>query len=161
MRSYASSQKQNCCQTLPFINETNHSKISVFREHIMLASVFYLFFISFCIVWFQNTHHMAPITNEILEIFLKYCTQWVEFLILLAYRDVFYSLFSMLTVHMSSIWSLFESHGCVNTCGWAGVQFHTGQKKKHETRQTEIAGIRQFLTIKIWTILEEGIKNTN
>lgn len=98
---------QNYLKTLLFITETYHLKISVCTEQIMLslANLFCLFLITSLIVWFQTAHHMAHIANEILEIFLKVRAPWVEFLILLAYRDAFYSLCSVLSIHASSIWS--------------------------------------------------------
>lgn len=53
-------------------------------------------------MWFQTTHHMAHIANEILDIFLKDRAPLAEFSVLLAYSDVFYSLFSILSIHVSS-----------------------------------------------------------
>lgn len=96
---------QNYLKTLLFINETYRLKISICTEQIMpsLANLFYLFLVTSCIVWFQTTHHMAHIANEILDIFLKDRAPWAEFFVLLAYRDAFYSLFSVLSIHMSSI----------------------------------------------------------
>lgn len=68
-----------------------------------LANLLYLFLITSLIVWFQTAHHMAHIANEILEIFLKDRAPWAEFLILLDYRVAFYSLCSVLSIHVSSI----------------------------------------------------------
>lgn len=98
---------QNYLKTLLFINKSYHSKISICTEQIMLslANLSYLFLITSRIVWFQTTHHMAHTANEILDIFLKDLASWAEFFILFAYRDAFYSLFSILSIHMSSIWS--------------------------------------------------------
>lgn len=81
-------------------------KISICTEQIMLslANLFYLFLITCRIVWFQTTHHMAHIANEILDIFLKDRAPSAEFSVL-AYSDVFYSLFSILSIHVSSAWS--------------------------------------------------------
>lgn len=129
---------QNSLKTLPFINETFHLKISTFMEHNMLslANVFNLFLIPFRIVWFRTTHHMAPITNGILDIFLKDYTHWAEFLIPLAYRDIFYSLFGMLTVHMSSIWNTAAvTWPCEHTwLNWCSASHR--RKKRHEIQDT-------------------------
>lgn len=85
--------------------KTYHLKISICTEQttLLLTSISYLFLITSLIVWLQRAHHMANTGHEFLATFPKGCEPWGDFFTLLAYRDTFYSLFSLLSIHVSGI----------------------------------------------------------
>lgn len=153
---------QNSLKTLPFMNETYHLNISTFMEHNMLslANVFNLFLIPFHIVWFRTTHHMAPITKGILDIVLKDCAHWAEFLIPLTGTSFIPSL-ACWPFTCPAYETLLQSHGRVNTRGWTGAQLHTGEKRGMRYKIHWVGwDVAIPYSVKIWTILEENIKNT-
>lgn len=70
---------------------------------LLLTRISYLFLITSLIVWLQSAHHMVHTGHEILDVFPKRCEPQADFFILLAYRDTFYSLFSLWSIHVSGI----------------------------------------------------------